>query len=59
MMTLAEQVIGGPCAWLLFKTVPDYALARNFPEPNGIMVTEPWLRVGHKSFSLATFSEVA
>lgn len=59
IMTLAESIIGAPCPWLLFKTVPDYALAANFPDPNGAMVTEPWLRVGHKPFSLATFSEVA
>lgn len=44
----------GDCTFLLFKTVPDWAVERKFPDPNGDMFTEPWLRVGHPPFSLQT-----
>ncbi|MFN0218847.1 MAG: hypothetical protein ACKVP4_08560 [Hyphomicrobium sp.] len=55
MMRLVEAMIG-PCAWLLFKHTKDWAHEAHFPKPNGDMLTEPWLRVGHPPFSMLTLS---
>ena len=55
MMALTHELIG-PCTYLLFKCVPDWAHAANFPTPGGFMLTEPWQRVGHPDFFLSTFS---
>lgn len=59
IMALCLEVMGGPCSYLLFKTIPDYAFEPHFPVPNGDMLTTPWLRVGYPPFSLATLGEVA
>ncbi len=55
MMALTHELIG-PCTYLLFKCVPDWAHAANFPPPGDFMLTEPWQRVGHPDFFLSTFS---
>ena len=45
MMALCRQIMGKPCSYLLFKTVPDWAYEPHFEAPNGWMLTEPWKRV--------------
>jgi hypothetical protein len=52
IMRLAQETIGN-VPWLLFKAVPDWPKARNFPKPNGEMISQPWRRVGHPDLSLS------
>lgn len=47
---LADRV--GKCEWALFKTIPDWARERHFPDPNGNILTEPFERVGYPPLSL-------
>jgi hypothetical protein len=49
----------GPCSYLLFKTIADYAYEPHFPAPNSDMLTTPWKRVGHPDFSLVTLEPVS
>lgn len=46
LMAYVEEKIGA-CSFILFKTTPDWAREPRFPKPNGDMLTQPWLRVGH------------
>ena len=43
----------GTCSFILFKTTRDWAREPKFPEPNGDMLTEPWLRVGCEPYTFA------
>ncbi len=56
MLALTRKLIG-PCSYLLFKHVPDWAHASRFPTPSGDMLG-PYERVGHPPFNLATFGDV-
>lgn len=57
IMGICMEVIG-PCTYLLFKVVPDYAYEPHFRDLTGDLLTAPWLRLGHKPFSLAKLGEV-
>jgi len=50
----------GAYPFLLFKTIPDIGLLRQFPKPPDThhLFTTPWQRVGFPDFVLSTFEEV-
>lgn len=55
IMQLTREIIG-PCSYLLFRHVPDWAHAACFPSPTGDMLGS-YQRVGHPPFNLATLGE--
>jgi hypothetical protein len=56
IMALTRKLLG-PCSFLLFRPVPDWAHARRFPPPNGDMLGI-YHRVGHPPLNLATLGEL-
>src|SRR5690606_20574208 len=53
MMRVVENVTDGHGSKLfIFKNIPNFAAFENFPPPDGHMLTAPWERVGHPSYSI-------
>lgn len=55
MMALTAKIIG-PCSYLLFRHVPDWAHAPRFPSPSGDLLGS-FARVQHPPFNLKTLGE--
>jgi hypothetical protein len=53
MMRLVLSLTNGKGAsYLLFKTIPDFVAIDRTIEPNGSIISEPWLRAGHPPFDI-------
>lgn len=52
LMDLVSEKLNGSCPYMLFKTIPDWARERHFPNPNGAMFNVPFRRVGYPPLSL-------
>lgn len=56
LMALTKEMIGTP-TWLIFQSVEDWPKAKHFPAPNGLMFTEPYLRIDQPPFLLTTLGD--
>lgn len=53
MMRLVLSLTNGKGAsYLLFKTIPDFVAIDRTIEPDGSVISEPWLRAGHPPFDI-------